>query len=77
MCITFSQWFTTAGLLLDIAGVILLFKYGLPSKMPGGDFKITGDGTTKEEIRYKRGAYAGLGLLIAGFSLQIVGAVVR
>ena len=64
---------TTIGLLLDIAGVALLFKYGLPPDVnrhglifPG----IANDDSIKEGKRYERWSYAGLVALILGFALQ-------
>lgn len=68
------------GLALDIAGVILLFIFGLPSKVTAETHEIEYWGIEterkQEEIqkykRYKRGAYCGLALLIAGFSLQLI-----
>lgn len=68
------------GLLLDIAGVVLLFIFGLPAKVSAETHEVDfwGSKTPKaqEEVqkykRYKAGAYCGLALLIIGFSLQLL-----
>jgi hypothetical protein len=77
------MWFSVAGLFLDIIGALLLFEYGLPSKVKeeAGDFIV--DGVTDQElqdirkynskIRFR--AKLGLGLLIAGFVLQLIGTI--
>ena len=66
------------GLGLDILGVVLVFNYGLPprvSETGGKVLKLSGgksDTEAYEEYRrYKRMGHAGLGLLMAGFSLQL------
>jgi hypothetical protein len=65
------------GLALDIAGVLVLFKYGLPSKVrEGGVQHLLLEGTDNEQAllftRYQRFARCGLGLLVLGFALQII-----
>jgi len=72
------------GLSLDIAGVVLLFKYGLPSDVgarpdEGYSFGLGGGPPAEERrqresrwTRYRTGSRLGLGLLVAGFVLQIV-----
>ena len=70
------------GLLLDIAGVGLLSKYGLPSDVgprpdDGGSFKLSGPSDEDRRrrgarwSRYRIGSRSGLGLLVFGFALQI------
>lgn len=64
------------GLLLDIAGVIILFMYGLPSDVfPNGDIPKTMSGYDEKDKfkRYQRLARLGLFLLILGFLLQLAG----
>ena len=35
------NWYSTIGLLFDIFGVLLLFQYGLPSKIEEGSGSIS------------------------------------
>ena len=67
-------WINSLGLVLDIIGVLLLFRYGLP-------IDITNRGILgisqrmekqKDDRRYLTRSYIGLSLLIIGFILQIV-----
>jgi hypothetical protein len=68
---------TTCGLLLDIGGVVLIFKYGLPASINRSG--MIGLGTPDETgehkaaaRRYDRWARVGLVMLIAGFALQML-----
>ena len=65
------------GLLLDIAGVVLLFFFGLPADVhEGGGTTILWGGNPEGARRYRRAVFwsrVALGLLIAGFVLQIAG----
>lgn len=72
---------SVAGLSLDIIGVILLFKFGLPSKIIDG-YAIgeTLKGKDKSEQDKKNwkirfGARWGLALLILGFILQLFSSI--
>ena len=64
------------GLLFDIVGVILLFRYGLPPSVDRTGAKFLSLGRNEEEIRqgkrYDRMACLAVGLLIFGFALQIL-----
>ncbi|MYN65759.1 MAG: hypothetical protein F4X11_12120 [Acidobacteria bacterium] len=70
------------GLALDIAGVVLLFRFGLPSDVvhpDRGDRLLLGGPTPEErqhrETRWNRHRFwsrLGLGLLVVGFALQAV-----
>jgi hypothetical protein len=71
----------TAGLALDILGVILLFKYAVnrnPHLSPHGHATSFVEGTEKDEIakreylRFRSRESAGLAMLIIGFALQAV-----
>ena len=43
------NWFSSVGLLLDIFGVVLLFKYGLPSETKEPEyFVLSTDNRSKE-----------------------------
>lgn len=63
----------TLGLCLDILGVLILFKYGLPSKAEPLRLLLEHDGAEYGEklARCQRGARIGLLLLIPGFTSQI------
>jgi len=73
------NYFSTFGLILDIFGVLLLFRYGLPSKVNTGDTISIESGTENRRLREKenkkifRWAYFGLSLILCGFILQLIG----
>ncbi len=76
---TLSNWLTVIGLITDIIGVIMLFIYGLPSKVKEKGSAFGGTETNEAErqrLAYNKSielkARLGLGLLIAGFIFQIV-----
>ena len=60
------------GLALDIAGVVLLFFYGVPSKTGLAPFFVGNEDSLKEFGRARSRSRLGLLLLIVGFLLQIV-----
>ena len=73
----------SVGLALDILGVIFLFRYGLPPDVHlgragtnvlygGGDTPAEIEEKTKRYKRYKRNSWVALGLLVLGFTLQII-----
>ena len=69
----------SSGLFLDIVGVILLYKYGLPANVrkTGGQAILFPGGKSQEDAAkefqsYKRKSLLGLGCLIVGFTLQII-----
>ena len=73
------------GILFDIIGVVVLFRYGLPSRVTGPPFygaeakSVLGnvyasEAFTKGKAAYHRNrrlALAGLALMIFGFTVQI------
>ena len=70
---------SSIGLILDIAGVVLLFLFGLPANVreTGGTILLFGGGKSTEEAkrehrRYKLVSRIGLVCLIFGFSLQLI-----
>lgn len=73
------NWWSTIGLFLDIFGVILLFEYGLPSKIETetgrgiSDTQEVEDEREKKNIHIKKMSYTGLSLIGIGFILQIIG----
>lgn len=67
---------STIGLAFDIAGVIIVFRCGLPEEMPGPAVPAWG-GTPPETVK-KKNIYMmlsriGPGLIVLGFALQILG----
>ena len=71
--------FSSIGLIIDIFGVILLFMYGLPSKVSEGDYFLDGETAEMESKRLKHNkrvkfmAHIGLICLIIGFVFQFIG----
>lgn len=66
------------GLILDIIGVILLWKFGLPENIDrSGTIVLAAEGCDESEKKkasmYDRISQFALLLLIVGFALQIVG----
>lgn len=65
------------GLLLDIIGAILLFKFGLPASIDrNGHTHFVVKGINEEEVKrgklYDKWAKVGLSLLILGFTFQLL-----
>lgn len=77
MPVTCSQWVNSAGLILDIVGAGLLWKFGLPAEISrsGAVHRIT-DGVDEGErrlaARYDRASFWGFLALVAGFALQLL-----
>ncbi len=63
------------GLLLDIVGVVLLFRFGLPPGVTrtGAGYLTWGvdEGEVRKSKLYDRMSWVALALLILGFGLQI------
>ena len=71
---------SSAGLLLDIVGVIMLFQYGLPSRIEEALSLALGDimpETEKKNLFIKRITYVSLSALIIGFILQLAGVLIQ
>lgn len=67
-----------AGLVFDVIGAIMLFRYGLPAEInrTGAQHLILEQEDPAEKAlarRYDRWGRVGLALLILGFVLQLVG----
>jgi hypothetical protein len=71
--------FTIIGLLANLAGVILLFRYGMPYavRTGGANFIITeqkDQNAISREKWYSLLGWLGLGLIVLGTLFQIIGA---
>jgi len=64
--------FNTAGLSLDIVGVIMLFFFGLPPKVAMQGVLTFGGADQKTKRRYAWLSWAALVFLVVGFGLQMV-----
>ncbi|MXX73092.1 MAG: hypothetical protein F4Y73_14705 [Gemmatimonadetes bacterium] len=71
----------TGGLLLDIVGVVLLFRFGLPPDVSRDGAVVWTLGTDEGEVRKAKRfvwvSWAALGLIVTGFILQIVSTWMR
>ena len=67
---TWASAFNVAGLLMNLADVILLFRYGMPYRVRTGGNRVNfisnkvDQATVKEERRYARFGVLGLALII-------------
>lgn len=64
-----------AGLVLSLFGVVLLFYYGMPYRLPFPGEPITGrpePGDDQELAQHKRRAWTGLVCIILGTVLQVI-----
>lgn len=70
------------GLLFDIVGVVLLWRFGLPPSVDRMGYKyiVTSDRNEAEIAsakRYDLLSHIGLGLIVVGFLLQLLSNVMR
>lgn len=77
-----STAINSIGLLLDIAGVIMVWRYGLPEVVSreGAQYVVTGQTDKIEKakaLKFDRLSKVGLCLIISGFALQLIGNLVR
>lgn len=65
----------TIGLLAALAGVVLLFRYGMPQYLRGGGGEMITTEPTKEGLRLETRneflGYLGLALIVVGTGFQI------
>ncbi len=80
MDLSLINWWSTIGLIADMIGVYLLFKYGLPSKIEESSGSIGLEESVEAEKARKqrnkkieRWSYFGLLLIFTGFFFQIIG----
>ncbi len=74
--IALAKILNSGGLILDICGVVLLFKYGLPADISrtGATYIITeqrDEAEVERARKYDRLGHLGLALLIGGFVFQL------
>jgi len=72
----------TLGLVLELLGVVILFRFGMPFHVPtGGADMLSAEGIDQAavalEYRYMIFGYAGLALLVLGTLLQIIATLRR
>jgi hypothetical protein len=72
-------YINVAGLLMNLAGVILLFRYGMPFRVsiPGSDILVvpSNDEETRIDRFYRIWGYVGLVLIILGTLFQCAASV--
>ena len=69
-----------SGLVANLVGVIILFRFGMPFHVPSGGaihiiIEQTDDTEIAKERIYKVWGYVGLALIVGGTALQIGGAL--
>lgn len=72
-----GEWISSTGLLFDIAGVVILFKFHLPKEInrSGDQFlrtELKNTGEIKKAKIYDRLSGTAVALLVFGFVFQIV-----
>ena len=70
-----AEWVNTAGLVLDMVGVCILFYFGFPQPDFGGGNYLQWHGDTTAPLKrklYVKMAALGLACLVGGFGLQLV-----
>lgn len=73
-----NAWISFVGLSLDIIGVLLLWRFGIPPdiRRDGADVIVTGNTNEEEKNKgrlYDLVAHGALALIVLGFLLQAVG----
>lgn len=70
-------YFIVIGLILDLFGVVLLFKFGILPKNLWNHILMDSGMREEDERRHKIGSNIGLTCLILGFALQIIGTLIQ
>jgi hypothetical protein len=75
-------WFTIGGLALDVVGVSLIWRFGLPENVKRGgvsyyELEQNDSAEAAKAARYDRISAIALGLIIGGFVWQIVGILAK
>jgi hypothetical protein len=81
-CVDIIKWIAPIGLILDIIGAYLIFKYGLPEELSrtGATFIITEEEDPDEIVKakkYDKLSKLGFRLLIVGFLLQLISSIIN
>jgi hypothetical protein len=76
------KWFGPIGLILDIIGAYLIFKYGLPEELSrtGATFIVTEEENADEIVKakkYDKLSKLGFRLLIVGFLFQLISSIIN
>ena len=71
-----DRWLNLVGLVLGLVGVVILFRYGMPFRVPtGGAISLIAEQTDAKaaatDRAYEIVGYVGLALLVVGTGLQI------
>jgi hypothetical protein len=74
-----AGWWSAAGLILSLIGILLLFQYGMPYRAraggrPVGDVTDGNPRSVAVEPRYEKLGWLGVLLIVIGTICQIVGA---
>lgn len=76
-----AQYLNILGLIINAAGVVLLFRYGMPFRIAAeGQFIITETRPQTDvdaDDRYRRLGYLGLALIIVGTGAQIASTIMQ
>jgi hypothetical protein len=76
---SFSQYSNLAGIVVNLIGVVLLFRYGMPYRVSFEPIALTLGSLTSIDLQterlYRRLGLLGLGLIVFGAALQIVATV--
>ena len=67
-----SSCLNSVGLVFDIAGVLGLFKFGLPSKLFTDNTIVLNEYDHKKEATYRKMSNWSLASILVGFLLQLV-----
>jgi len=69
--------YSSIGLALNLVGVIVLFRYGMPYRVrTGGDLLISPQDTKVIDVEHNNLGLFGLGAVLIGTVFQIIGTIV-
>lgn len=70
-----SQWIGTAGVILNLVGVLILFRFGMPFRVRTGGLQMLAwgedDDAKRLEDRYSFLGWAGLAFVVIGAACQL------
>lgn len=72
-----ATWANSLGLVLDIAGAVMLWRYGLPEAVSREGFNYLvlerqDEAEKRKAERYDKWARIALSLIVTGFALQLI-----